>query len=46
MTVKLPVFACADIRKVILEGEFDWWCESNNVDEFFNIIKNGSMNSY
>lgn len=39
---KLPVLACTDpntdIGKVITEGNFGWWCESNNVDHFDDLI--------
>ncbi len=38
----LPVLACTDpntdIGKVITEGGFGWWCESNDVDEFKRIM--------
>ena len=34
----IPVLACTDpntdIGKVITEGEFGWWCESDSVDSF------------
>ncbi len=43
MKAKLPVLACTDLNtnigKVITEGEFGWWCESNNTDELGKIIK-------
>ncbi len=43
MQAKLPVLACTDpntdIGKVITEGGFGWWCESNNVDAFAEKIK-------
>lgn len=36
MQAKLPVLACTDpntdIGKVIVDGEFGWWCESNDAD--------------
>ena len=39
---KLPVLACTDpytdIGKVITEGGFGWWCESDNVDQFGKVI--------
>lgn len=42
MQAGLPVLACTDsntdIRKVIEEGGFGWWCESNNVNNFYNFI--------
>ncbi len=38
MQAGLPVLACTDpntdIGKVIVDGGFGWWCESNNVEEF------------
>ncbi len=43
MQAKLPVLACTDpntdIGKVITEGGFGWWCESNDVDVFLKYIK-------
>lgn len=40
---KLPVLACTDpntdIGKVISEGKFGWWCESNSVDGFGRSVK-------
>lgn len=42
MQAKIPVLACTDpntdIGKVITEGGFGWWCESNDPDGFKNII--------
>lgn len=42
MQAQLPVFACTDINtdigKVIVDGKFGWWCESNDVLEFNNVI--------
>ena len=42
MQVKLPVLACTDpntdIGKIIVEGRFGWWCESNDVESFDRII--------
>lgn len=39
---KIPVLACtdtsSDIGKVIEEGKFGWWCESNNVNGFKNCV--------
>ena len=44
MQAKLPVLACTDpntdIGKVITEGRFGWWCESNNVQVFDKLIQN------
>ena len=41
MQAKLPVLAATDpntdIGKVIMDGGFGWWCESNNVDRFYEI---------
>ncbi|MBR4295698.1 MAG: glycosyltransferase family 4 protein [Clostridia bacterium] len=43
MQAKLPVLACTDpntdIGKVITDGRFGWWCESNDVEEFKTSIK-------
>lgn len=43
MQAKLPVLACTDpntdIGKVIVEGNFGWWCESNNIKNFNNLIE-------
>lgn len=43
MQAKLPVLACTDIctdiGKVIVEGGFGWWCESNDVRKFWRLIK-------
>lgn len=42
MQAKIPVLACTDpntdIGKVITEGGFGWWCESNSTDEFTKIV--------
>ena len=42
MQAKIPVLACTDpntdIGKVIVDGGFGWWCESNSTDEFYRII--------
>lgn len=42
MQAKLPVLAVTDpntdIGKVIIEGGFGWWCESNNPVEFRNLV--------
>ena len=44
MQARLPVLACTDpntdIGKVITEGKFGWWCESNSVDAFRECIFN------
>ena len=43
MQAKLPVLACTDpntdIGKVITEGGFGWWCESDDVENFSKLIK-------
>lgn len=60
MQAGLPVLACtdtnSDIGKVITEGGFGWWCESNDISGFNsrikeicspdNSIKNKILNSY
>ena len=42
MQAKLPVLACTDpntdIGKIIVDGGFGWWCESNDVQSFSKII--------
>jgi hypothetical protein len=42
MQAKIPVLACTDpntdIGKVIVEGGFGWWCESNDVNQFSDTI--------
>lgn len=42
MQAKIPVLACTDpntdIGKVITEGGFGWWCESNSIQEFTKIV--------
>ena len=44
MQAKLPVLACtdlnSDIGKTIIDGQFGWWCESNNTDMFCKYISN------
>jgi hypothetical protein len=43
MQAKIPIFACtdpnSDVGKVIVEGGFGWWCESNNVEIFKETVK-------
>lgn len=43
MQAKLPVLACTDpntdIGKIIVDGGFGWWCESNDLQAFKNIVK-------
>lgn len=50
MQAGLPVLACTDpntdIGKVITEGGFGWWCESNNLGNFtetVNMILNADI---
>lgn len=51
MQAKIPVLAVTDpntdIGKVIVDGGFGWWCESNDIDEFMcdvEKINNTEMN--
>lgn len=50
MEYSIPVIACTDkntdVGKVITEGEFGWWCESNDVDAFLRIVDNICANDY
>lgn len=50
MQAGLPVIACTDpntdIGKVIVEGGFGWWCESNDVVAFQECIKNVVYSDY
>ena len=43
MQAKLPILAVtdpiSDIGKVIVDGGFGWWCESNDSDEFVKCVK-------
>lgn len=43
MQAKLPVLACTDpntdIGKVIIDGGFGWWCESDDIDAFVRYIR-------
>ena len=43
MQAKIPVLAVTDpntdIGKVIVDGGFGWWCESDASEEFVNIVK-------
>jgi len=43
MQAKLPVLACTDLNtdigRVITEGGFGWWCESNNVNSFSTALE-------
>lgn len=42
MQAGLPVIACTDpntdVGKVIVDGGFGWWCESNDVSAFKNAV--------
>lgn len=42
MQNSMPVLACTDVNtdigKVITEGGFGWWCESNSVDDFTAVV--------
>ena len=52
MQAKLPVLACTDpntdIGKIIVEGGFGWWCESEDLNAFEavigKIVDDGSLN--
>lgn len=43
MSAKLPVLAVTDsntdVGKVIVDGGFGWWCESEKANEFVEIVK-------
>lgn len=43
MQAKVPVLACTDpntdIGKVIVEGGFGWWCESDDVNAFGSCVE-------
>ena len=43
MQAKLPTLAvtdsCTDIGKIIVDGGFGWWCESNDIDRFVSTIE-------
>ena len=42
MQAKLPILACtdlaSDVGKVIVEGNFGWWCNSNDVSSFEQLM--------
>ena len=48
MQAKLPVLAVTDsntdIGKVIVDGGFGWWCESNDAEKFCEVV-NGIIHS-
>lgn len=43
MQSKLPTLACtdpnSDVGRVMLEGGFGWWCESNSTEEFDKVVQ-------
>ena len=43
MQAKIPILACTDpntdVGKTILEGDFGWWCESNDPDAAARLIR-------
>lgn len=43
MQSKLPTLACtdpiSDVGKVMVDGGFGWWCESNSVDAFEKVVE-------
>lgn len=47
MQAKIPVLACTDpntdIGKVIVDGGFGWWCESDDTVTFVNIVEDVKM---
>lgn len=49
MQAKLPVLAVTDpntdIGKVIVDGGFGWWCESNNSQDFYELVQNALCSS-
>lgn len=50
MQAKIPVLAVTDpntdIGKVIVDGGFGWWCESNNVENFSKVIRQIKENEH
>lgn len=50
MQAKLPVLAVTDphtdIGKVIVEGGFGWWCESNSGEKFEKMVKEISKSNF
>lgn len=48
MQAKIPVLAVTDpntdIGKVIVDGGFGWWCESNDVDVFEEVVASAIAN--
>ena len=47
MAAKLPVLACtdknSDVGKIIADGGFGWWCESNDINAFYHNIETITM---
>ena len=43
MQAKLPVLAATDVHtdigKVIIDGGFGWWCESNDANKFIELVE-------
>lgn len=43
MQAKLPVLAATDVHtdigKVIIDGGFGWWCESNDTEKFIELVE-------
>lgn len=43
MQARLPVLAATDpntdIGRIITDGEFGWWCESNDIKRFYSLIE-------
>ena len=43
MQAGIPVLACTDantdVGKIVAEGGFGWWCESNDPEVFFQLIQ-------
>lgn len=50
MQAKLPVLAATDpntdIGKVIVDGGFGWWCESNDADQFKRLVSELDIKSF
>lgn len=50
MQAKIPVLACTDpntdIGKVIVDGGFGWWCESDDTVTFANIVEDVKMSDH
>ena len=50
MQAKIPVLAVTDpntdIGKVIVDGGFGWWCESDDSEQFCRLVKGAIESSY